>query len=239
MFSVACHQPIFMPWPGFFYKALKADILVLLDNVQFPFGTSWINRNRIKNKGGFFWITVPVWKKGREKQWINEVEICNERNWQKKHYLSIIHAYMKAPYFYDHMDFFKEIFNKKWNRLLDLNLAILKYLLDSFGIKKEIILGSSLNINVKKQELLIRICKKLDASCYVSLSTSKKYIDENLFQSEDIDVRFFSYKPVVYPQLWGDFIPNLSSVDLLLNCGYKAFAILERKKTDDYLCNPA
>ncbi len=229
MLSVACHQPNFMPWPGFFYKAIKADTLVLLDNVQFPLGTSWLNRNRLKNKSGAFWLTVPVWKRGRGMQSINGVEICNERDWQRKHYLSLIHAYKNAPYFYEHLDFFKEIFNKKWQRLLDLNLVILKHLLNALGIKKDIILSSSLNINAKGQELLIKICKRLSASYYVSLSTSKKYVGKRLFQRENIDVRFYPFKPMVYPQLWGDFIPNLSSIDLLLNCGNKALAIIERQ----------
>ncbi len=229
MLSVACHQPNFMPWPGFFYKAIKADTLVLLDNVQFPLGTSWLNRNRLKNKGGVFWLTVPVWKRGRGMQSINGVEVCNERDWQRKHYLSLIHAYKNAPYFYEHLDFFKEIFNKKWQRLLDLNLVILKHLLNALGIKKDIILSSSLNINAKGQELLIKICKRLSASYYVSLSTSKKYVGKRLFQRENIDVRFYPFKPMVYPQLWGNFIPNLSSIDLLLNCGNKALAIIERQ----------
>lgn len=227
MLNLACHQPNFMPWPGFFYKALKADILVLLDNVQFPLGTSWINRNRIKNKDGVLWLTVPVWKRGRGKQMINQVEISNERDWQKKHYLSLMHAYTKAPYFSDHLYFFREIFNKKWKRLLDLNLAVIKYLLDALGIKKDIIMSSSLNITSGKQELLIKICKQLNAGCYVSLTHSRKYIDKYLFQSENIDAKFFSYRPIIYPQLWGDFVSNLSIIDLLLNCGNKALDIIE------------
>jgi len=31
---VITHQPIFLPWPGFFFKAMKADCMVLLDDVQ-------------------------------------------------------------------------------------------------------------------------------------------------------------------------------------------------------------
>jgi hypothetical protein len=217
-----------MPWPGFFYKTLKADTLVLLDDVQFPLGTSWVNRNRLKNKEGTFWITVPVWKKGRKKQWINEVEICNEKEWQKKHYQSLIHFYKNTPYFSDHLVFFREIFSKKWKRLLDLNMEILRYLFCSFEIKRDIILSSSLGVNSQGEELLIKICKELGAKCYVSLSTSKKYLDKRLFEREQISIKFYPYSPPVYPQLWGGFKTNLSSVDLLLNCGKKATVILER-----------
>jgi len=49
---IACHQPNFMPWSGLFFKALVADQLVLLDDVQFPLGGSWVNRNRLKNDQG-------------------------------------------------------------------------------------------------------------------------------------------------------------------------------------------
>ena len=61
--KVACHQPAYLPWPGFFCKAMKADVIVLLDGVQFPRGTSRVNRNRIKTPGGQTWLTVPVLKR--------------------------------------------------------------------------------------------------------------------------------------------------------------------------------
>ena len=76
---IACHQPNFLPWPGLFFKALQADRLVLLDDVQFPLGGSWVNRNRLKNDQGELWLTVPVWKRGRSLQRIDHVEICSNR----------------------------------------------------------------------------------------------------------------------------------------------------------------
>jgi len=219
MRTVACHQPTYLPWPGFFYKALRADVVVLLDNVQFPLGISWVSRNRLKNHNGAFWLTVPVWKKGRGKQQIDGVAICNERDWQRRHHESITHAYKNAPYFCEHADFFKEIFSRRWERLIDLNVAVLKYLFDALGITREIIMGSSLGIEAQAEGLLIGICRRVNARCFASLSTGRKYIDEGAFRKEGIEVRFYHYTPRVYPQLWGDFILNLSVVDLLLNCG--------------------
>jgi len=225
---IASHQPNFIPWPGFFYKLLNADVLVLLDDVQFPLGTSWVNRNRLKNAEGAFWLTVPVWKTGKGKQLIKEVEICNEKDWQRKHYRSLIHAYKNAPYFREHLDFFEQIYQQKWNRLLDLNLTILDYLLAALGIDQRPILSSSLNLTSKGVELLIQICEKLGAHSYIALSTSKNHINEEAFRQRGINVKYIKFKPPIYPQLWGDFLPNLSIVDLLLNCGPKALDIIKK-----------
>jgi hypothetical protein len=90
---VTTHQPIFLPWPGFFYKALRADTMVLLDRVQFPLGRSrsWMTRNRLKSDQGELWLRVPVWKAGKGKQIIRDVAICDDRNWRRKHLSRIIH----------------------------------------------------------------------------------------------------------------------------------------------------
>lgn len=44
-----------------------------------------MNRNRLKSDNGMLWLTVPVWKKGRGKQIIRNVQICSEEDWRKKH----------------------------------------------------------------------------------------------------------------------------------------------------------
>jgi hypothetical protein len=62
---VTTHQPIFLPWPGFFYKALQVDALVLLDHVQFPQGRGWLHRNRLKSDQGDHWLRVPIRKGSR------------------------------------------------------------------------------------------------------------------------------------------------------------------------------
>ena len=225
---VACHQPNFLPWTGFFTKALLADALILLDDVQLARGFTWMNRNRLKYDRGELWLTVPIRKKGRGLQKINEVEVFNEGNWPHKHLQSIMQNYAHAPYLSDHLSFLKEIYQHKWKKLVDLNFTVLSYLRGALGIEKEFMLQSDLGVQDRGTELLVELCKRVGADGYLSSLVSKKYLDEALFEGNGIPVDYFSFVPPVYHQLWGDFIPNLSALDLLLNCGRESLAIIKR-----------
>lgn len=228
---VACHQPNYLPWLGYFYKLKQADIFVVLDTVQFPMGRSWVNRNRIKTPSGQLWLSVPVRKKGLGLQLIQDVEIDNSQNWSKKHLLSMKHFYKKAPYFYDYIDYFNQVYKMEWKKILDLNLELLKQIAKWLKIETKIVRSSELFVGCREtacrvlrgSELLSQICKLLGADTYISGSGGKKYIEERFFRRHGIEVKYYSFNPSAYPQLWGDFIVNLSIVDLLFNCGKKGF----------------
>ena len=225
---IACHHPNFMPWPGIFFKAMQASQMVLLDDVQFPLGGSWVNRNRVKNDQGELWLTVPVWKRGRSLQRIDQVEICNEEDWQKKHLLSLVHAYSHAPYWDEHFELCQRIYRNPWQGLLELNFDILDYLRSALSIGQPFLRSSSLAIGSKGSQRLIDICKALGASKYLTIGSSHKYLDENLFQKSGIQLVYYKYEPPVYPQLWGDFIANLSVFDLLVICGPKSAGLIRK-----------
>ena len=223
---IAANQPYFCPFPGFFYKIQLCDIFVILDDVQFPQGTTWITRNRFKNDHGTLWITVPVWKKGLGLQRISDVKICHEDRWQKKHTESLRSAYVHAPYFVEHFEFLKEIFSSTHQTILECNLEITEYLVKLLKIETKILLMSELGINARGNDLLIEVCKTLGGSGFLAQSAAEKYIDEEQFKAAGIRLDYFRYTSPIYPQLWGDFIPNLSAFDLIFNCGPKARDIL-------------
>ena len=223
---LATAQPYFCPYPGFFAKACFADLLVLLDEVQFPQGTTWLSRNRFKNHQGTLWITIPVWKKNLGRQLIREVRICYEGRWLRKHGESLQTAYGHAPYLKDHLEIIEEMFSGRWERLIDLNLSVIRYLFHHLEIGRPLRLQSELGVQGKGTELLVELCKALRASTFLTQSQSEKYLNLDLFQKERIEVRFFRPTTPIYPQLWGDFIGNLSTLDLLFNCGPKSREIL-------------
>jgi len=174
-------------------------------------------------------MTIPVWKKGLGLQKINEIMICREGRWPIKHLASLTNAYNKAPYFIDHLKFIQNIFSSEFKKLIDLNLTILRYLMEHLRIDTRIVLLSDLGIEATGSPLLIEVCRKLGAKSFLAQSPAKKYIDADPFRDAGIRLRFFNNPSMVYPQLWGDFIPNLSVFDLILNCGPKAHDILFSK----------
>ena len=225
---VSTSQPYFAPFPGFFHKMLLSDILVVLDEVQFPRGTTWITRNRFKNDKGTLWITVPVRKRGLGLQRICEVKISHETPWARKHLASLKAAYLRAPYFPEHLPFLEEIFSGRYERMFELNLAVIEHLMKALGIETKLILLSTLGIGSRGNRGLLEICRNLGASQYLAQSAAKKYLDWQLFSDAHIEMKWISPPRLVYPQLWGDFLANLSAFDLVFNCGPKSLEIIRK-----------
>ena len=202
------------------------DIFVILDNVQFPRGTTWITRNRFKNEQGSLWMTVPVKKKGLGLQRIDAVRICHDGRWHKKHLESLKNAYSRAPYFKVHIGFLEALLSTKFEKLIDFNLNVIRFLMQQLEIETKVILLSELGIHSTGDKLLIEICGKMGASQFLTQSAAQKYLDADRFADAGIRVTEFKQPLLIYPQLWGSFIPNLSALDLIFNCGPKGHDIM-------------
>jgi len=223
---LSANQPYFFPFPGFFYKAYISDIFIILDSVQFPRGTTWTTRNRFKNNQGTLWLTVPVKKKGLGLQRIDDVRICHDNRWGKKHAKSIASAYSNAPYNKEHMPFVEKLYSSRFDRLIDLNMEIIRYLMKYLQIHTPMIRLSELGIEARGSRLMVEICRALEASTFLTQNAAVKYLDEEQFKEKGIILKTFKPPLSIYPQLWGDFIPNLSTLDLMFNCGPKAHDIV-------------
>ena len=223
---VSTSRPYFAPHPGFFSRVFRSDVFIILDRVQFPRGTTWITRNRFKNDQGALWMTVPVWKKGLGLQNIDDVRLCHDSQLQTKHLKSLKQAYVRSPYFSEHLSFLKYIFSDRVGRLVDFNLAILRHLMLHLGIDTEVRMLSEMKIKARGETLLVEICRAFGASTYLAPGAAGKYLNAREFENVGIDLVFHKPKSCVYPQLWSDFLPDLSTFDLVFNCGPKARDIM-------------
>lgn len=224
---VGIHQPEHLPWLGFWDKLYKSDLFILLDNTQFR-KNYFQNRNRIRTPNGWRWITVPVFTKDKATQLINEVEINNvsDVKWQKKHWKTIEQNYIKAPYFNEYKDMFHKFYLKKWDKLADLNINLIYTIKEILKIKTKIIIGSSLEVQGQRSDLLLDICKKVGATTYLSGKFGKDYLDISKFREENIDVVFQEFNHPVYKQVFMPFIPEMSIIDLIFNEGERGLKIL-------------
>jgi len=212
---VAVHQPQYLPWLGYFDKIDRADIFVLLDNVQFK-KNEWQNRNRIKTAQGSQWLTVPV--RYKFSQLINQVEINNRDKWQHRQRQAIISNYKKAPYWSLLEEFFEEIFLSKWQYISQLNIYVMKKLTELLGITTPIYVASELGeFPEDPDDRLIAMAKHFDADTYLAGGGGREYMNMEKYAESGIEVIFQEYRHPVYNQLFGDFKPFMSVVDLIYN----------------------
>lgn len=216
---VAIHQPEYLPWLGFFKKMMNVELFVFLDDVQFR-KKGWQNRNRIRINDGTTLLSIPVHTHSYPK--INEVTIDNEKNWSIRHKKSILYNYARAPYFDEIKDFVEYIFEKKFQYLVDLNTEIIKFIMNELEIKSKIVFSSELEISKKGSDRVLDICKAVGADHYI---TGTFWAESNLrveeFKKSNIDVEFQKFQHPIYKQIHGEFIPEMSIIDLLFNKGRK------------------
>jgi len=223
---LAASRPYFVPYAGYFRRADLADLLVILDAVQFPRGTTWLTRNRFKHEQGTLWMTIPVQKKGLGLQPIQAVRICRERRWMRKLIESLRHAYRHAPYLEEHLNALADSLSADSDRLIDLNLRLIGYLMQQLRVSTPVVRLSELGSDATGTRLIVDICRRLGASAYLAQRSARTHLDAGLFEAAGIELRLISPPSPVYPQLWSDFIPDLSAFDLLFNCGPKASEIM-------------
>ena len=218
-------QPGYLPWLGFFDQLIRSDIFVFYDDVQFD-KNGWRNRNRIKSPGGPQWLTVPV-RVHSLSQLILETEIDNRQPWARKHTTTIKQLYAKAPYIKRYLPELEDLLSgRRWDLLVDLDLALIKLIATWLGIERRMVRASELNIKGDRSQRLLNICRKFNARQYVSGDAAQGYLDVERFEQEGVEVQWQSYQHPIYPQQHGSFVPFLSTIDLLLNCGDESAAII-------------
>jgi hypothetical protein len=216
---VSGHQPNYLPWLGLFDKMLHSDIFIIEDNVQYE-QQGLTNRNKVKIQDKAKWLTVPIEHVGKP-QLINQVKISNsaEPNWTKRHWLTLKHNYLVAPFWSKYCDFFRDAYSRDWTLLIDLNLHLLRGIMDFLDIKTPLVMASSLNASGEKGELALSKCKALGGTVQFSGDGARNYLDEKRFEEEGIKLIYQDFKYPIYRQLHGEYIPNLSVVDYLFCTG--------------------
>ncbi|MBU1864508.1 MAG: WbqC family protein [Candidatus Omnitrophica bacterium] len=216
---ISIHQPEHLPWMGLISKIYHVDVFVLLDTVQYR-KNYFQNRNRICYRDKYKWITVPVKKTGLHTL-IKDVLIDNAQPWRQKYLKLLYNSYCKTPFFKQFKDNLWEIYLRPCVYLSELNIALIKYILKVLEIDTQIFIASEFVLPVVGggTQVVLNICKYLEAESYLSGSFGKDYLDENILLQSGVKVRYQDFKHPIYLQAQSPFMPSLSIIDTLFNCG--------------------
>ena len=220
---VAVHQPNYLPYLGYFDKLDAADVFIVLDTVQFA-KHDWQNRNRIRTKDGWQWLTVPVIDRFPER--IDQVEINGRTDWPRKHGQALRLHYGGCRFWDAAGPALIELLQRPWQRLRDLNVAVLDRLCQQIGIRTRRVLASTLQAREEPTDRLIDLTRAVGGTVYLAGSQGPAYMDVARFAQAGIAVEVQAYRHPVYPQRYAPFLPDLSVVDLLCNCGPESLEIL-------------
>ncbi len=227
---IALHQPVYLPFSGFFQKMARADVFAFMDFVQLS-KQSWQVRNRIKTREGPLWLTVPVYVKGKADQLIRDVRVV-EGPWRRKHRDAIRQSYCRATYFRDYADFFDDVYGREWKWLVELNSHIIGSMRRFLGVETPVVDVAGMSFEGTKTDLVVDICRKLGGTAYLSSDGEAAYIEREKFEAAGLRQNYLGWQPTPYPQLFGEFVPNLSAIDLLFNCGPESRAVIEGKPVE-------
>ena len=212
-------QPAYLAWVPFFQRMILSDVFVYLDDVEFSKNSAH-NRNKLKSSNGAVTLTVPIKYSGNRFCKINNMPIDNSVPWKKKHWKSIEMNYSKAPFFIEFGKIlYEEVYSQEWEFLGPLNIQIIETVKNYLLIPTICVASSNLKINLKNNDKLVEMCNVLGAKKFLVKPGTNDYHPREFFEERGIVLEYFDYTHNVYPQLYKDFIPGLSIIDLVMNYG--------------------
>ncbi len=216
--QVAIHQPSYWPWPRYIHKVMSADVFVYLDTVQFS-KNGVQNRNQIKTATGAHWLTLSV--KHRLGQRIQDTRIA-EPGALEKHWQTIANNYRRTPGFPRWKDELERLLlGMQTESLCDAAIATTEWILDKLGVQNKRVRASEISGAIGTASALIAsICSQLGASRYLTGVGAIEYMQAGDFSAIGCEVWMQEWSGLTYPQAYPDagFVPDLSTLDLLMNC---------------------
>ncbi|WP_405908740.1 WbqC family protein [Streptomyces sp. NBC_00828] len=225
MYTVAIHQPHYLPYCGYLDKWDQADLFILLDDAQFTRG-GWQNRNFIKTEQGCHLLTAPVRHEGFRP--LSGTALDYTRRWDRSHIRTLQQAYAQAPHRHLLSTHIEEVYCRTWSVLSELAIGCTLSFGRQFRIETPTVLASSLNVPGSSSQRLADLCRAVGADAYLAGDGCRVYLDEQPFDKAGIEVLWQGFTHPRWRQLHGrhGFLSHLSALDLLLNTGPDALFAL-------------
>ncbi len=183
------------------YRLLAQHPKVVIDIGEHYERQSYRTRTGIVGPNGGQDLSIQVVHDHGKKMPMRDVRLSYAETWPAQHVHAIRSAYGQTPWFIHYIDDIEAVVMKRYDRLVDLQLATIGIGMKWLGVKTELII-------------------------------SDKYV-EQLVDMVDLRSCFQSKEPLPaevspvppYTQVFADrhgFIPRMSVIDLVCNCGPEA-----------------
>lgn len=215
--------------PAFYFGSVEHYCLlakhprVIIDVGEHYERQSYRTRTRIVGPNGVQDLNVQIARDHGHKMPMHTVGLSTVETWPQQHVHAIRSAYGKAPWTLHYIDAIDEIITTPYARLVDLDLATLRLCMKWLGLTTE----------VEVSETYVEVSDELrvtSGECpHAPLVTHRSRLD--------LRTSFHPKRPLPpevlagpsYPQVFADrhgFVPRLSVIDLLCNCGPEAKRIV-------------
>jgi hypothetical protein len=214
--KVAIMQPYFLPYIGYWQLISAVDRFVVLDDVNY-INRGWINRNRIALGGRPVWMTLPL-VGASQNRLICDINLVQNDGWREKLSALLANAYTASPHFNQIIPIFYEILERASGNLSSFLSLVIQRICALLKIETEIISTSRIfpKGDLKGQNRILDICKKLGAREYLNLPGGKNLYNFEDFVGHHISLSFLeSQMPSLDAALSGT--ETLSILHLMMN----------------------
>ena len=214
--KIGMMQPYFFPYIGYFQLLNMVDKYVVYDTAMFS-NNKWGFRNRILINGNPGFFRIKTLKASQHKQF-NEIKVSDDMEVKKRNILTLEHSYAKAPHYSEVMPVLEKFMMADYDNLSEYNVASNRLICDYLGIETEILLFSELDYDEeqKRQYRIFDVCRILGGNEYINAIGGTELYDFDEFRENGIELAFLKTDDIRYPQFGGEFVPNLSIIDVMM-----------------------
>lgn len=216
--KVGIMQPYIFPYIGYWQLIHAVDRFVILDDVNYIM-RGYINRNSILLNGQPYRFIIPI-KKASQNKLIMDTQLSFDKDKKSEFLMTIQNAYKKAYYYEPVMSLITEIINNQETDLTKFIQFSIEKIMEYLHIHTELFVSSELKKNqeLKAEERIIEICKRLNADIYINPCGGRKLYKHSNFEQKGMKLLFLDTKSecITYSQKQVGFIKNLSIIDIMM-----------------------
>jgi len=217
---VACHQPNFFPWLGYFHKIRVADVFVFLDDVEIQKTRGSVtNRVAMCVAGRQEWVGASLDRRYSGNVQIREVAFSRDVPWREKVTATLRFHYGRTPFFRELGPKVLELVQNPEPMLAAYNMHAVTSIAGWLGLSPRFVRSSELEVTSTSTLRLVELTEKLEGRTYLAGSGAAAYQQDELFAERGIGVLYQAFTAPAYPRQGHDPMPGLSVLDALFHLG--------------------